>query len=167
MEYRTIRNSPTQFVSLTSLQVSEFSWLLAHFTPRWESYHRYHTLEGKKRKVVSYQEHGNALLKGTDQKLFFLLVYLKTNSLQQQQAASFGVSQGKVSQIVRILLQVLDQTLHALKLSPCRNGEDLQRQLANHASKVFTYDGIETGIARNSQQDAQAEEFSGKKKVTA
>jgi hypothetical protein len=74
-----------------------------------------------KRKVVSYQEHGHALLQGTDQKLFFLRVYLKTNSLQQQQAASFGVCQGKVSQIVRILLEVLDQTLKELKLSPCRN----------------------------------------------
>ena len=167
MDYITIRENPPQFLSLTSLEVSEFSWLLGHFTPRWESYYRYHTLEGKKRKIVSYHEHGNSLLKGTDQKLFFLLVYLKTNSLQQHQAASFGISQSKVSQIVRILLAVLDQTLHELKLSPGRNGEDLQRSLANHASKVFTYDGIERGIARNSDSHAQEEEFSGKKKVTA
>jgi hypothetical protein len=75
MDYVTIRENPTQFLSLTSLEVREFNWLLGHFTPRWESYYRYHTLEGKKRKIVSHQEQGKALLKGTGQKLFFLLVY--------------------------------------------------------------------------------------------
>ena len=61
---------------------------------------------------------------------------------------------------------MLDQTLQDHKLSPCRNGEDLQRTLAKHTSQVFTYDGIERGIAPNSDSHAQEEAFSGKKKVT-
>lgn len=164
MQYKENSQNKTQFLALTSLQVSEFEWLLSHFSSRWEQYYRYHTLEGEKRKVLAYQEHGNAKLKGADQKLFFLLVYMKTNALQQHQAACFGLSQGKVSLIARTLLSVLDQTLHGLKLSPFRNGEQLQSQLANHPNKVFTYDGTERGIGRNVDWQAQEEEYSGKKK---
>jgi DNA-directed RNA polymerase specialized sigma subunit len=41
-----------------------------------------------------------------------LLTYRKTNSLQQQ-AASFGVSQARVSRLAGPLLNVLNQTLAA------------------------------------------------------
>ncbi|RZL15883.1 MAG: transposase family protein [Hymenobacter sp.] len=36
---------------------------------------------------------------GSDKKLFFLLTYLKRNSLQHHQAASFSVSQTQVSRL--------------------------------------------------------------------
>lgn len=167
MNYKENSQNATRFLSLTSLYVSEFEWLLGHFSVQWENYYRYHTLEGKKRKVLAYKEHGNAKLKGSEQKLFFLLVYMKTNTLQQHQAACFGLSQGKVSLIARTLLSVLDQTLYGLKLSPFRKGEQLQSQLATHPDKVFTYDGTERGILRNLDWHAQQEEYSGKKKAIA
>ena len=92
------------FLNLTSLTVAEFDFLLEHFIPRWERYYKYHTLEGKKRILPAFSEHANALLKGTDQKIFFLLVYMKNNPLLTFQAAAFGISQPKVSKIYRILL---------------------------------------------------------------
>ena len=142
----------------------EFDLLLPRFETYWECYYRYHTLEGKKRQVVGYGEHGNAKLRGTPTKLFFLLVYLKTNSLQQHQAASFGVSQSKVSRLAHVLLTVFNQTLKSLAMNPVRNGSELAAQLAAHPEKVFTYDGIERPIQRNSDGPAQAQEYSGKKK---
>ena len=48
-------------------------------------------------------------------------------------------------------------------LSPIRNGYQLKEQLQNHPYCIFTYDGIERGILRNSAADAQEEEFSEKK----
>lgn len=71
-------------------------------------------------------------MKGTAQKLFFLLVYLKTNSLQQHQAASFGLSQSKVHRIARVLLERLNETLTALGLAPLRNAEALGARLETH-----------------------------------
>jgi Helix-turn-helix of DDE superfamily endonuclease len=91
--------------------VKEFEILLADFSLSSEKYFRYHTLEGKKRKIVTSKEHGNAKLQGSEQKLFFLMVYLKTNALQEHQAASFGISQTKVSRISHVLLDLLNQTL--------------------------------------------------------
>ena len=167
MNYFEIRENEPQFLALTSLYVAEFETLLSHFAPVWQQYSRYRTLDGQYRRIPAFQEHGNAKLKGEAQKLFFLLVYLKTNSLQQHQAASFGLSQGKVSTIARVLLELLNQCLKQLHLAPIRNAETLRMALDTHFNQVFTYDGIERGIARNSDQDAQQEDFSGKKKVIA
>lgn len=162
MNFADIMKKPSQFLSLTTLEVEEFELLLQHFMPRWERYYRSHTLEGSYRVHPAKKEHGNAVLQGTGQKLFFLLVYLKTNSLQELQAASFGVSQSKVSRIARTLLSILDQALKDMRLSPWRDGGTLHQQLAGHKDKVFSYDGTDRGIERNSDQEAQEVEFSGK-----
>ena len=126
MNHEKLLSNRTQFLSLTSLEPTEFSHLLRIFTPLWEKYYRYHTTLGKKRKIVCYQEHKSALLQGTGQKLFFLLVYLKNNPLQTFHGTSFGVSQSKVSQIIPVLLTLFDQTFNQMGLSPCRDGEVLQ-----------------------------------------
>lgn len=167
MNYLALRERPTQFLALTSLHVAEFDDLLQDFAPRWERYYRYHTLDGKVRQVVAHQERANVLLPGTDTKLFFLLTYLKTNSLQAHQAASFGVSQTRVSRLAGVLLEVLQQTLAARHLLPVRDGAHLAQRLANHPDKVFTYDGVERGIPRNTDWEGQQEEYSAKKKVHA
>jgi hypothetical protein len=156
------KQNPPNFVTLTSLTVLEFEYLLLAFTPLWEKYYKYHTLEGKKRILPAFQEHANARLKGTEQKLFFLLVYMKNNPIQTFQGASFGLSQAKVSKIYRALLAVLDDTLARLKLSPCRDSAALKDALEKLPHRVFWLDGTETPISRNTGKDAQEEDFSGK-----
>ncbi len=167
MLYTDIRENEKQFLALTSLQVAEFDTLLAAFAPCWERYYRYHTLEGHYRRIPAHQEHGNAKLKGTAQKLFFLLLYLKTNSLQEHQATSFGLSQSKVSRIAGVLLERLSESLTTLGFAPLRNAEELATHLSTHFNRVFTDDGLEGGIQRNTDPRAPEEEFSGKKKAIA
>jgi hypothetical protein len=162
MNYTEQKHHGSNFLSLTSLSVIEFEYLFSYFEPLWEKYYRYHTLDGTKRVVISYKEHGNSLLKGTEQKLFFLLVYLKNNPLQTFQGASFGISQPKVSKIYRALLSVLDDTLKKMGLSPCRDSAALKQVLEGHQTKVFWLDGTETIIQRNIDNDAQEHDFSGK-----
>lgn len=164
MNYEEQKKHAGNFLLLTSLTVIEFEYLLRHFEPLWEKHYRHYTLEGGLRKNPAFKEHGNALLKGTAQKLFFLLVYLKNNPLQTFQAASFGVSQPKVSAITRWLLSVLDDALGRMGLLPCRDSAQLARLLADHRSKVFWLDGVEAGVQRNTDQAAQKEDFSGKKR---
>ena len=166
MNYLALRERPTQFLALTSLLPAEFDELLTHFAPRWERHHRYHTLDGHWRRIPAHRERATATLPGTDTKLFFLLTYLKTNSLQQHQAASFGVSQTRVSRLAGPLLDVLNQTLAALGLLPVRDGAQLAQRLAAHPDKVFAYDGVERGIPRNADREGQQEEYSAKKKPT-
>lgn len=167
MDYVALREKPRQFLALTSLLLEEFDELLTAFAPAWERSHRWHTLEGKTRQFPAHQERPNALLAGSDVKLFFLLNYLKINSLQQHQAASFGVSQTRVSRLAASLLGVLNRVLARRGLLPMRDGAALAQQLAGHPTKVFAYDGVERGIPRNTDRDGQAEEYSAKKKRTA
>lgn len=164
MDYPTLKQNQSQFLALTSLLPDEFDALLAEFTPRWERYYRYRTLEGAYRQQPAYQERANATLRGTSTKLLFLLTYLKTNALQQHQAFSFGVSQTKVSRMATVLLAVLNQTLADLGLLPVRNAEQLATSLRDHPDKVFSYDGLERGVLRNLDHQAQEEEYSAKKK---
>ena len=84
--------------------------------------------------------------------------------MQEHQAASFGISQTRVSRLVGPLLELLNQTLAARHLLPVRDGAQLAQRLAAHPDKVFTYDGVERPIPRNVDQDGQQEEYSAKKK---
>ena len=166
MDYVALRAKPRQFLALTSLEVAEFDELLTDFASAWERYHRWHTLEGKVRQFAAHQERPNAVRAGSDVKLFFLLTYLKSNSLQQHQAASFGISQTRVSRLVTGLLRVLNQVLARRGLLPVRDGGELAQRLAAHPDPVFAYDGVERGVPRNPDYEAQAEEYSAKKKLT-
>ena len=164
MQYQDQKQQPTNFLALTSLTVIEFEYLLNFFSIEWEKYYKYHTLTGQKKPLPAFTEHGNARLKGTEQKLFFLMVYLKNNPLQTFQGASFGLSQATVSKTYRVLLNVLDQTLARLQLAPCRDAAALKTALSKHQARVFWLDGTETPLPRNLDQEAQKETFSGKKR---
>ena len=96
-----------------------------------------------------------------------MLTYLKSNALQQHQAASFGVSQTRISRLATRLLAVLNHVLARRGLLPVRDGAALAQHLAAHPTKVFAYDGVKRGIPRNADRDGQAEEYSAKKKRTA
>ncbi len=165
MNYLALRERPAQFLALTSLHPAEFDDLLTAFAPFWERYHRYHTLDGDRRKIPAHRERANATLAGPDTKLFFLLTYLKTKFLQEHQAASFGLSQTRVSRLAGPLLEGLNQALAARHVLPVRDGAQRAQRLADHPDKVFTYDGVERGIPRNADWEGQKEEYSAKKKT--
>lgn len=164
MNYLTLRERPRQFLALTSLHVAEFDELLTDFAPAWERYHRWHTLDGAVRRQPAHRERANALLAGREVKLFFLLTYLKSNVLQDHQAASFGISQTRVSRLATVLLGVLNQVLARRGLLPVRDGAELAQRLAHHPDKVLADDGVERGVPRNADRAAQAAEYSAKKK---
>jgi hypothetical protein len=64
-----------------------------------------------------------------------------------------------VSRLATVLLAILNQVLHRRGLLPVRDGADL----AQHPDQVFAYDGVERGVPRKADPEAQAEEYSGKK----
>lgn len=78
-------------------------------------------------------------------KAFFLLTYLKNNSLQQYQAASFGISQARVSQLAAGLLPMLNQVLARCGLLPVRDGAGLAQRLTTHPTPVLACDGVDVG----------------------
>ncbi|GAA4012051.1 hypothetical protein GCM10022408_25810 [Hymenobacter fastidiosus] len=158
-DYLVLRERPRRFPTLSSLLPADLDELLTDFAPAWERYHRYHTLDGAKRRLPAHAERANATLAGSDTKLFLLLTYLKSNRLQRHQAASFGVSQTRVSRLATALPGGLNHVPRRRGRLPVRDGPELTR----HPDQVFACDGVGRGVPRNTDGKAQAEEYSAKK----
>lgn len=112
-------------LGLTSLTAAEFFQLLEPFDKLWQFYHAHHDLQGKWRRIEKFSEHGTMSLKGSLDKLFFVLVYLKQHPLQSYYGITFAMSQSKVSQWLKVLLPLLEQVLAKMRLLPCREPSHL------------------------------------------
>ncbi|WP_158552520.1 HARBI1 family protein [Spirosoma telluris] len=165
LKYDEIKANERRLLALTSLKGGEFDYLLKHFSPICERYFRYHTYEGKKRKLPAFKPHQDEKLPTSSDKLLFLLTYLKGNQLQEFHGAVYDLSQAKVSSLVKILQRLLDETLHKMGLSPARDSEGLVKQLQNHPDDTFNHDATERPIERKTDYEAQKEDYSGKSKA--
>lgn len=165
LEYEKIRTNETRFLAMTGLMPNEFEYLCDHFEPHWQLFYRYHKLDGTSRQHPAFTEYRNTSLPGTANKLFFLMNYLKTYPLQQFQAASFGISQGKVSKWIDVLLVQLDRTLEGLGCAPCTDPEKIADTLKDLGAATVNLDATERPVGRSVDQDVQKEYYSGKKKT--
>lgn len=157
---------PTDYrsmLSLTSLTAAEFFSLLALFDDLWQRYHAHRDLKGGRRRIEKFSEHSSMSLKGSSQKLFFVLVYLKQNPLQCYHGFCFGMSQGKVSQWLKVLLPLLEQTLKRLQKLPCREPDHLYLSLRLLSEQVLLMDSTERSVPRSVDSERQKHEYSGKK----
>src|SRR5437763_8309992 len=87
-------------------------------------------LDGKPRIGREYQTYSNCPLPTPEDRLLFILVYLKTNNLQVVQGELFGMPQNKANQWIHTLLPVLQTTLRGLGDAPARSMEELAQRLA-------------------------------------
>jgi len=167
MNYENIRLKPEQFLSLTTLYPEEFDLLLRYFVVQWHKFYRTHTLEGKRRKKVYWHyQKDTPTLPTTEEKLFFILTYYKQHPLQQWAAATFNLSQGKVSLWVKVLTPLVEESLKLLGCMPCRDGSILHQFLADfEIVEAINHDVVEQTMPRPTADDAQQAMYSGKKKV--
>ena len=150
-------------LSLTSLTTAEFFQLLEVFAELWQRYHAYYDLQGKRRRIEKFAEHGSMSLKGSLDKLFFVLVYLKQNPVQSYYGFTFAMSQSKVSQWLKVLLPLLEQALVKMRLLPCREPSHLYVSLRLLAGQVLWLDATERAVPRSVDGERQKYEYSGKK----
>src|ERR1035437_2731130 len=160
MQYDKIKTRPVQFVSITSLKVEDFDYLLSNFREEWDEYNEFFTIEGKPRQRKSYARVDSILPKVAD-KLMFLLIYLKTNPLQEHHAASFGITQPQANTLIHLLSGLLRKTLNQLGELPERNEYKIKYIVASF--KDVLLDGVERPIQRPQASDLQKSCYSGKK----
>jgi hypothetical protein len=126
-------------------------------------------LDGKPRRARRYVTSTNCPLKAPQDRLVFILVYLKTNPLQVAHAIMFGLPQGKTNQWIHVLLLVLRTAMRQLGDAPSRSLLDLARRLGMPVTEVaeaaapFCPDGTERRIPRPKDADEQKSCYSGKK----
>jgi hypothetical protein len=166
-----IRSNPAQLKALTSLEPEEFDALLSPFRHRWHQYHKHYTLLGKRRKRprIKYKK-PTKTLPGPSTKLLFVLMWFKTNSIQQQLAAEFGLRQSHVSHWLRALRPILQQAIEDLHCQPAQDMDELIRLFRQRsgppgsggAPDTLNMDVTERPIGRNLDDAAQRDDYSGK-----
>lgn len=156
--FETAKLENNTFLSLTSLTVSEFEELLVPFSKNCNDISKRATRDPR------LGGRPPALAKMED-RLFFILFYLKTYPLQEVIAYSFGMSQGTANVLIHQLSHVLKMTLNEMGHVPARITVDMLKKLENEEPQAYVIDGTERPIVRPSNPDDQKLFYSGKKKT--
>jgi hypothetical protein len=144
--YLELSQKPSRFLSLTCYTVEEFQELLPYFNLSFQEYMENFTFEGKKRKR-KYLEYKNSPLLTIENKLLFILIYLKVNCLQETLAEMFDMCQPKANVWIHLLHNVLSQTLEQINLLPTRNAETLKNRLANKVEATSGLSETPSGLS--------------------
>ena len=109
--YRELSPSTTEVLDLTSLTVDEFTALVPPFEAACLDYMADWTLHGRQRQARRYTTYKNCPLPTPEDRLLFILVYLKQNPTPLLHGRLFGRRQSKATQWVHVLLPVWRNTL--------------------------------------------------------
>src|SRR3954464_10119844 len=130
LRFADVQSRPTEFLDLTSLTLDEFQLLVAPFEMALQAHMAAWRLDGKPRTARQFAVYKNCPLPTPEDRLFFILVYLKTYALQVVQGRLFGMGQSKANQWIHVLLPALLAALGELGDAPTRCLTALAQRLA-------------------------------------
>lgn len=131
LRYHEIQTKAYQVLDLTSLTVDEFAQLVPPFEEAFVHHMREWTMEGKPRTGRRYSQYASCPLPTPEDRLLFILSYLKVAALQVAHGAMFEMSQSNANKWIQVLLVVLHQTLLDLHDIPARHLDALKERLAS------------------------------------
>jgi hypothetical protein len=129
LRFVDLQTRPTEVLDLTSLTLDEFRQLVPPFETTFQAHMAAWRLDGQPRTARRYTTYKNCPLPTPEDRLLFILVYLKTYPLQVVQGRLFGMGQSKAHQWLHVLLTVLQATLRALGDAPTRSVTGLAKRL--------------------------------------
>lgn len=129
LRYRDIPTHTTEVLDLTSLTVDEFVALVPPFEAAFSAYMAEWTLHGRRRQARRYTTYITCPLPTPEDRLLFILVYLKQHPTHLLHGCLFGMRQSKATQWIHVLLPVLRNALRTLGDAPCRSVEALRQHL--------------------------------------
>src|SRR5262244_540726 len=129
VQFTDVQDRPTEFLDLTSLTLDEFQQLVPPFEAALQAHMATWRLDGKPRTARQFSVYKNSPLPTPEDRLLFILAYVKTYSLQVVQGRLFGMGQSKANQWIHILLPVLLAALRDLGDAPARSLTALAQRL--------------------------------------
>src|SRR5215510_4355660 len=124
-----VQDRPTEFRDVTSLTLDEFQQLVPPFEAAFQAHMAMWRLDGKPRTARQFAVDKNCPLPTPEERLFFILTYLKTYALQVVQGRLFGMGQSKANQWIHVLLPALLAALRTLGDAPARSLTALAQRL--------------------------------------
>jgi hypothetical protein len=129
VRFADVQSRPLEFLDFTSLTLDEFQQLIPPFEAAFQAHMAAWRLDGKPRTARQFAVYKNCPLPTPEDRLFFILTYLKTYSLQVVQGRLFGMGQSKAHQWIHVLLPALLAALRTLGDAPARSLTALAQRL--------------------------------------
>ena len=129
VQFTDVQDRPTEFLDLTSVTLEEFQQLVPPFEAAFQARMAAWRMDGKPRTARRFTVYKNCPLPTPEDRLLFILVYLKTSALQVVQGRLFGMGQSKAHQWIHVLLPTLLVALRALGDAPARSLTALAQRL--------------------------------------
>jgi len=130
IRYAEERAKANHILQLTSLNEEEFEALVPSFETAFVAHMQEWTLEGKRREGRSYSSYANSPLPTPQDRLLFILMYLKQAPTQLAHGVAFGMGQPKANQWIHVLLVTLRNALQSLAVVPSRGIAALAERFA-------------------------------------
>src|SRR2546429_2561026 len=118
-----------EFLDFPSLTLDEFQQLVPPFEAAFHARMAAWRMDGKPRTARRFTVYKNCPLPTPEDRLLFILVYLKISALQVVQGRLFGMVQGKANQWMHVLLPALLAALRILGDAPIRSLTALAQRL--------------------------------------
>jgi hypothetical protein len=129
VQFTDVQDRPIEFLDLTSLTLDEFQQLVPPFETAFQAHMAAWRLDGKPRTARRFSVYNNCPLPTPEDRLLFILAYVKTYSLQVVQGRLFGMGQSKANQWIHVLLPALLAALRTLGDAPARSLTALAQRL--------------------------------------
>src|SRR5256712_12728207 len=129
LRFPELQSRPMEFLDFTSLTLDEFQQLVPPFEAAFHARMAAWRLDGKPRTARRFTVYKNCPLPTPEDRLLFILAYLKTYALQVVQGRLFGMVQGKANQWIPALLPAWLAALRALGDAPARSLPALAQRL--------------------------------------
>ena len=129
LRFTDVQDRPTECLDMTSLTLEEFQQLVPPFETAFHARMAAWRMDGKPRTARRFTVYNNCPLPTPEDRLLFILVYLKTYTLQVVHGRLFGMVQGKANQWIHVLLPALLAALRTLGDAPARSLTALAQRL--------------------------------------
>src|SRR5258707_15656553 len=121
LRFTELQSRPLEFLDCTSVTLDEFQQLVPPFEAAFQSRMAVWRMDGKPRTARRFTVYQNCPLPTPEDRLLFILAYVKTYALQVVQGRLFGMVQGKANQWIHVLLPALLAAVRALGDAPARS----------------------------------------------
>ena len=138
VRFTDLQSRPMEFLDFTSLTLDEFQQLVPPFETAFHTHMAVWRMDGKPRTARRFTVYKNCPLPTPEDRLLFILIYLKTYALQVVHGRLFGMVQGKANQWLHVLLPVLLAALRALGDAPARSLTALAQRLGVSEADAMT-----------------------------
>jgi len=129
VRFADLQSRPTEFLDLTSVTLEEFPQLVPSFETAYHARMEAWCMDGKPRTARRFTVDKNCPLPTPEDRLLFILTYLKTSALQVVHERLFGMVQGKAHQWIHVLLPARLAARRTLGDAPARSLRALAQRL--------------------------------------